>query len=199
VILILLGLTQFDVKVPKNLNNHSISYLYLGIQLRSEGHIPRWACVRQRLSVRRLGNKEVQPDLTIANLAGDRPEDLRLCKLLAIPGQALLIVISSQLQSNQLLEMFEAGITDDLARPVNLREPVARVRNILHRTQPPFQLDGTAVFLDSQPILAIRPHHQQGLCATWPDGWSAVFLNEPLKASHPTSTGWLRAGCRAGR
>ena len=99
-----------------------------------------------------MGNNEVQPDLTIANLAGDRPEDLRLCKLLARPGQALLIVIGSQLQSNQLLEMFEAGITDYLARPVNLRELVARVSNILHRTQPPFQLDGTAVSSDSQAI-----------------------------------------------
>jgi DNA-binding response OmpR family regulator len=45
---------------------------------------------------------------------------------------------------------FEAGITDYLARPVNLRELVARVRNILHRSQPPFQFAETAVFSDNQ-------------------------------------------------
>jgi DNA-binding response OmpR family regulator len=45
---------------------------------------------------------------------------------------------------------FEAGITDYLARPINLRELVARVRNILHRSPPPFQFDETAVFSENQ-------------------------------------------------
>jgi len=94
--------------------------------------------------------ERIQTDLIIANLTGDRAEDLRLCKLLARTNEAPLVVIGAPIQSSQILAMFEAGITDYLVRPVNLRELVARVRNILHRTQPPFQLDGTAVFLDSQ-------------------------------------------------
>jgi DNA-binding response OmpR family regulator len=93
--------------------------------------------------------RQTNPDLIIANLAGDHPEDLRLCRLLASTNQAPLIVIGSPIQTNQVLEMFEAGITDYLVRPVNLRELVARVRNILYRSQPPFQFDETAVFSDN--------------------------------------------------
>lgn len=90
--------------------------------------------------------ERVKPDMIIANLAGDRPEDLRLCKLLARSVQAPLIVIGSSVQSSQILAMFEAGVTDYLVRPVNLRELVVRVRNIFHRTKPPSQIDGTAAF-----------------------------------------------------
>jgi DNA-binding response OmpR family regulator len=42
----------------------------------------------------------------------------------------------------------KTGITDHIVRPVNLRKLVARVCNILHKKQPPFQFDGTAVFVD---------------------------------------------------
>ena len=90
--------------------------------------------------------KRIKPDLIIANLAGDHPEDLRLCKLLAKSAPAPLIVIGSVVQSSQILAMFEAGVTDYLVRPINLRELVARVRNVFHRTKPPFQTDETAAF-----------------------------------------------------
>jgi len=89
--------------------------------------------------------KRIQPNLIIANLAGDRPEDLQLCKSLAKSSLAPLVVIGSQVHSSYILAMFEAGITDYLSRPVNQRELVARVRNILHRTQLPLQIHGTAV------------------------------------------------------
>jgi DNA-binding response OmpR family regulator len=88
--------------------------------------------------------ERVKPDLVIASLDGQRLEDLRLCKLLGWSNGAPLLVIGAPLESTQILAMFEAGITDYIARPINLRELVVRVRNILHRTQPPFQTDGTA-------------------------------------------------------
>jgi DNA-binding response OmpR family regulator len=94
--------------------------------------------------------ERIKPDLVLANLAGDRPGDLQLCKWLARPGQAPLVVVGSSVHSDHILAMFEAGITDYLVRPVNPRELVARVNNILHRTQPPFQMDGTAVNSDIQ-------------------------------------------------
>lgn len=89
------------------------------------------------------------PALIIASLTGRRTEDLDLCKLLARRGEAPLVVISSTVEESQQLALFEAGVTDYLTHPVNPRELVARVHNILHRTQPPLRRKGAASDADS--------------------------------------------------
>ena len=94
--------------------------------------------------------EQTRPDLPLANLAGAHPEDWRICKQLARPDLPPLVVIGPSVDSNHLVDLFAAGITDYLARPVNSRELVARVQNILHRTQLPLQKPGTAVSPDQQ-------------------------------------------------
>jgi DNA-binding response OmpR family regulator len=84
-----------------------------------------------------------RPALVIASLTGSRESDISLCKLLA-RGVAPLVVISSPVEESQQLAFFEAGATDFLTHPVNLRELIARVNNILYRTQPPLLISGTA-------------------------------------------------------
>ena len=100
--------------------------------------------------------ERIRPDLTLANLAGGHPEDLRLCKRLARPDLPPLVVIGQSVDSSQLVALFAAGITDYLTRPVNPRELIARVNNILHRTQLPLQKPGTAVSPDQQ-LTSFRP------------------------------------------
>lgn len=98
----------------------------------------------------------IRPDLTIANLAGNHPENRRLCKLLARPDFPPLVVIGSSVSSIQLMELFATGITDYLTRPINPLELVARVHNIVSRIQLPLHIPGTAVFSDQQ-LTSFRP------------------------------------------
>jgi two-component system alkaline phosphatase synthesis response regulator PhoP len=124
--------------------------------------------------------ERIQPDLIIANLAGDHPEDLRLCKLLTRSVQAPLIVIGSAIQSSQILAMFEAGITDYLIRPINLRELIARVRNVLNRTKPPFQEDETAAFSVPKIENAQNTKIQASKALRGLAGWLARYMPQRI-------------------
>jgi DNA-binding response OmpR family regulator len=85
-----------------------------------------------------------KPALIIASQAGFRSEEISLCKILVRRGGAPVVVISSPVDESQRLDYFDAGVTDFLTHPVYPRELIARVHNILQRTQPPLQRYGTA-------------------------------------------------------
>lgn len=98
-----------------------------------------------------------RPALIIASMAGGRSEDIHLCKLLVRRGVAPVVVIGSQVEERQQLELFEAGVTDFMTHPVNLRELVARVHNILQRTKPPLHFPGAAATtISDSPIKSVQ-------------------------------------------
>lgn len=78
----------------------------------------------------------VQPDLIVVNLSGYQPSDLQLCQQLKRIGQAPIIAIDSAVDEAFRVGMIEFLVDDFITRPVNTRELIARVRNILRRTQP---------------------------------------------------------------
>jgi DNA-binding response OmpR family regulator len=76
-----------------------------------------------------------QPDLIVANLSGYQPSDLELCQQLKRFSQAPIIAIDSAVDEAFRVGMIEFLVDDFITRPVNTRELLARVRNILRRTQ----------------------------------------------------------------
>jgi two-component system, OmpR family, response regulator ResD len=101
-----------------------------------------------------------KPALIIASLTADRTENISLCKLFVRYGDAPVIVISSPEEEYQQLGFFETGITDFLTYPVNPRELVARVNNILNRTQPPLLRNGTAGMVGSDSFTSIAQNER---------------------------------------
>ncbi len=77
-----------------------------------------------------------KPALFIANLSGEPANDLELCQRLGRLGHAPIVAIGSSSDDAFRVDLLSAGADDYLVRPVNPRELVARVRNILRRTQP---------------------------------------------------------------
>jgi DNA-binding response OmpR family regulator len=78
----------------------------------------------------------LKPALIIANLSDDPATDLEMCQLLARLSRAPIITICSVPDEAFRIGLLESMVDDYLVRPVNPRELVARVRNLLHRTQP---------------------------------------------------------------
>ncbi|MCL4560141.1 MAG: response regulator [Chloroflexi bacterium] len=77
-----------------------------------------------------------KPAMVIANLSGSQPEDLELCQRLTRMSDAPVVAIGSSADEAFRVNLLSAGADDYLVRPINPRELVARVRNILRRTQP---------------------------------------------------------------
>lgn len=87
---------------------------------------------------RRLSEAVIRqkPALLIANLSGSQPQDLELCQRLTHLSEAPVVAIGSSMDEAFRVNLLSVGADDYLVRPVNPRELVARVRNILRRTQP---------------------------------------------------------------
>jgi DNA-binding response OmpR family regulator len=90
-----------------------------------------------------------KPALIIVSLAGSQQGDINLYMQLIHRVTPPVVVISSPIEESQQVELFECGVTDFLTYPVNSRELVARVHNILQRTQPPLLKSGVAAKVGS--------------------------------------------------
>lgn len=77
-----------------------------------------------------------KPALLIANLSGRQAADFELCQKLSGLSQAPIIAIGPSGDEAFRVGMLAAAVDDYLVRPVNPRELVARVRNMIRRTQP---------------------------------------------------------------
>ena len=77
-----------------------------------------------------------KPALLIANLSGRQAADFELCQKLNGLSQAPIIAIGPSGDEAFRVGMLAAAVDDYLVRPVNPRELVARVRNMIRRTQP---------------------------------------------------------------
>jgi two-component system OmpR family response regulator len=93
------------------------------------------------------------PDLIIANLSGSTSDDLQMCELIRRVNSAPIVAIGSGADELFRVSMMEYLADDFLTRPINPRELVARVGNILRRTNPqqafPKLTEGTS---PDQPI-----------------------------------------------
>lgn len=76
------------------------------------------------------------PDIIIANLSDRATADLEMCQLLSRLSHAPIVTICSGADEAFHVGLLESIIDDYLIRPVNPRELIARVRNILRRTNP---------------------------------------------------------------
>lgn len=76
------------------------------------------------------------PDLIIANLSGSTSDDLKMCQLIRHVNSAPMVAIGSGADETFRVSMMECLVDDFLTRPINPRELVARVGNILRRTNP---------------------------------------------------------------
>ncbi len=107
-----------------------------------------WGAEKIRLALSEAGFKVVaaedwevkdiihqhRPALIIANLSGNLDVDLEMCRGLSRLSEAPIVAISSSIDSDYHLAIFTAGVNDFMVRPINSRELIARVRNILRRT-----------------------------------------------------------------
>ena len=73
------------------------------------------------------------PDIIIANLSDRATADLEMCQLLSRLSHAPIVTICSGADEAFRVGLLESIIDDYLIRPVNPRELIARVRNILRR------------------------------------------------------------------
>jgi DNA-binding response OmpR family regulator len=76
------------------------------------------------------------PDIIIANLSDQPTTDLEMCQLLSRMSQAPIVTICSGADEAFRVGLLESIIDDYLIRPVNPRELIARIRNILRRKNP---------------------------------------------------------------
>jgi DNA-binding response OmpR family regulator len=76
------------------------------------------------------------PALIVANLSDCQTTDLEMCQLLSRLSKAPIITICSGADEAFRVGLLEAMVDDYLIRPVNPRELIARVRNLLRRKQP---------------------------------------------------------------
>lgn len=84
--------------------------------------------------------QELQPDLVM--LDGFRPghEECRICRVLKscqIQTELKVIILSDRGETKDILKGFSEGADDYIAKPIRLREVVARVKTVLRRRNRP--------------------------------------------------------------
>jgi DNA-binding response OmpR family regulator len=81
------------------------------------------------------------PDIIIANLSDCASSDLEMCHLLSRLSRAPIVTICSGADEAFRVGLLESIIDDYLIRPVNPRELIARIRNILKRRNHSFSME----------------------------------------------------------